>query len=607
MPEENDESRFLLPGLLLGLGLLSMLLLVLNDALREHVLVRDAKAARLVAEVETRIATLHLWVEEYVSGDVVDLDEIREHQYRSRAILLQLAGESTEVAATSIADDPIAAEILARLRPRVDRFVELSTQRLEGFDAGEEVGVGSSVDVAYDRSFYDLLSDLRALDEHALGRLDDAHSRSRILFRLMLLAWTAIIAFAIVAVWTHERHQRKAEKALRKSETALLQAQKMEAIGSLAGGLAHDINNYLAAISAQCEVVRMQTATDGRVAAKMDTVIGTCSRASALLERLLAFSRGRTVQPEIVNLNSVVIGLEEMAGRLIGEDLRLELHLAPDLAHTEVEVSQVEQAVVNLLVNARDAMPEGGTVRISSRNIEFKECILRLPDGGGAVCKCQLGGIALRVSDSGPGISPELSDRVFEPFFSTKDQSRHSGLGLATVYGIAEQNGGTVRLMDTDLPGTHIELCFPRTAKPLPAVGDSPRTDGAIGSGQRVLLVEDNEELRESTEELLGAMGFEVRSAEDGETALELFDAAPSGFALLLTDVIMPGITGRELADRIEARDPEIRVLFASGHTDSAVLRTGVDEEAINFLPKPYTARQLARAIDRVLSPAAHA
>ncbi len=594
MTGDREQSSARMPLLLLGLGLLSLFLLVVNNSIRERLLLPNAEAARLVAEVGTRIATLHLWVEEYVSGDTVDLDEVREHQVESRRLLARLSGEVDGAKERPLDLDQESLDLLDLLQPQVDRFVELSSQRLAGFDAGEEVGVGSPIDVAYDGVFYALLGDLRRLEESVNSRFTAAHDRSTNLFRLMLIAWTAIILFAVIAVWTHERHKREAQEALAESQAALLQAQKMEAIGSLAGGLAHDINNYLAAISAQCEVVRMKVGDGDPLGAKMTTVIETTARASALLERLMAFSRGRTTQPEAVDLNGVARDLEDMARRLIGETIELRLDLEPDLWPVELSISQVEQAVVNLLVNARDAMPEGGRVVVATRNVDATDS--PLPQAGDAV--------ALRISDTGPGIPPELREKVFEPFFTTKGKARNSGLGLATVYGIAQQGGGVVRLIETDRPGAHIELCFPRTDK-IPEAAMAPLEEDSAAVGGRVLLVEDNEELRTSSRELLAAMGFDVVAADSGESALVIFDEDPHGFDLLMTDVVMPGINGKELAERVEAADPKIQVLFASGYTDSVILRTGIDEGSINFLPKPFSAGQLSTAIRRVLGPAA--
>ena len=538
------------------------------------------------------MATLHLWVEEYVTGDTGVADEARRHQAESRLIGAGLLGRGR--LEDDDGDAGRANALVARIEPRVERFARLSSQRLAGYDEGADVGVGSAVDVAYDAVFYDLSSDLRLLNSEMSQRLNAAHQQSRNLFRIILLVWSAIVGVAVAAVWTRENRHRIAEAALRRSEAQLLQAQKMEAIGSLAGGLAHDINNYLAAISAQCEVVRMRAAPGDPVLGKMNTVMETCGRASALLKRLLAFSRGNPIQPEVISLNQIVRGLEEMARRLLGEDMRLELALAESLWTTEIEVSQVEQSVLNLLVNARDAMPRGGEVRIETRNVHAADSPPEVP--GDAV--------ALRVTDSGPGIPRELRDKIFEPFFTTKGKSTNSGLGLATVYGIVRQNRGLVTTVDLPGHGATFDLFFPRSRRAVSRAVSKEAGVVPAPKGARILLVEDNEPLRLSTEEILAEMGFKVTSAPDGPSAIEAFDQAEGGFQLLLTDVVMPGMNGSELAEEILSRDPTVQVLYASGYTDHVILRHGVDEEALNFLPKPYSARALALAIDRVLSTA---
>jgi signal transduction histidine kinase/CheY-like chemotaxis protein len=586
---ESGNQRFRMPALLLGLGALSVILLFVNNSIRERVLVREVEVARQVEELETQLATLHLWVEEYVTGSAGVLGDVRERQMAGRRLMSELANNAFD----SQEEAGAAGELLTRIAPQVERFIAMSSERVVDYDRGGDVGVGSAVEEDYDQVFFALSDDLQRLNGVMDERLGAAHEQSRSLFRFILLAWSVIIGVALAAVWTHEKQRVKAEEALRRSEAQLLQAQKMEAIGSLAGGLAHDINNYLAAISAQCEVVRMRSAPDDPVHGKMDVVMETCGRASDLLHRLLAFSRGRPIQPEVVSLNRVIRGLEEMIRRLLGEHIEIEVELARSLWTTKIEVGQVEQSVLNLLVNARDAMPKGGSVLIATRNVVAAQGPLTVEGD------C----VALRVSDTGPGIPPELRGKIFEPFFTTKGKNSNSGLGLATVYGIVRQNGGVIEMVDQPGRGATFDVFFPRCSEARKLQPQRQTEVAAAPEGARILLVEDNEELRRSTEEILVEMGFEVVAAPDGPAAIEVFENAEQAFQLLLTDVVMPGMNGSELAEEILTRDPGVQVLYASGYTDNVVLRHGVDEKALNFLPKPYSARALSRAIDRVLSP----
>jgi signal transduction histidine kinase/CheY-like chemotaxis protein len=483
-----------------------------------------------------------------------------------------------------------------RIAELLDEARAISKDRQAGFREGRDVGVGSALDVEYDGVFNELLVDIEDLNGIFSVSLDRAHRRSQLLFRIILTVWIAIVALAVTGLWTREKLRRTAEEALGKSEAQLFQAQKMESIGRLAGGIAHDINNYLAAITAQCEVIKLKPPTPERLNEKMDAVLKTSHRASGLIQRLLAFSRRQLVQPEVTSLNRVVEGISPMLGRLIGDDVRLKTRTAADLWNVEIDPGQLEQVIVNLVVNAREAMPDGGVITLETANANFDDGYVEhhpVAKGGKYAM--------LSVSDTGTGIPKEIQDKIFEPFVTTKDENTSSGLGLATVYGIVRQHGGYVWLYSEPGHGATFKLYFPRTEGAETSRADRPEAMPDLPESIQVLLVEDNEELRASTVELLEGMGVTVLEASDGHRGLEAFARAGGEIDLVITDVVMPGMNGREMAEELRRSKPGLRVLFISGYTADIMVRHGLSEERVNFLQKPFSASQLAQQIQRLL------
>ena len=578
-------------AIVLALGAGSVLLLFSSNFLREVLIATDILALREIEEIQTHMATAHLWIEEYVTGDSVDLAEIEYGFSRSEELVGAIRLRDAQQAGAPLRPSPQIeiSELTRRVADRIQTFAQLTSNRRRDFEAGAAVGIGSATDVVYDRAFENLRSDLGELRRRLGSRLAASERRARLLFRGLLLAWVAIIGMAALALWSRDRGERQMGHALDQSQAQLLQAQKMEAVGRLAGGLAHDINNYLAAIAAQCELVRMSEESDGTVE-RMNAVLATTSRASALLERLLAFSRRQPAHPEPVDLNVVLAGLDNMLPRFLGEDVALDLRLGEDLWPVRIDVSQLEQVILNLAVNAREAMPTGGTLTIETENVPGLSRRRRQTP-----VKDQ---VALRVSDTGSGIPRSIRDKIFEPFFTTKERA-HSGLGLATVLGVIEQNGGRIAIESTTKQGTTFEVRFPRSSKAAVSVPTEAAETVTDRSSGRVLLAEDNAELRRSTRDLLEAWGYKVNAAADGEEALALFEATGGAIDLLVTDVVMPNLGGRELAERIRRRAPTLPILFVSGHTDDVVLRHGIAAGEVDFLAKPFSARELA---DRVRS-----
>ncbi len=379
-------------------------------------------------------------------------------------------------------------------------------------------------------------------------------------------------------------------------EQHLRQAQKMEAVGRLAGGVAHDFNNLLTVINGYADMLLgdLPAGDPGRWALAEIRQAG--DRAAALTRQLLAFSRQQVTQPEVLDLNAVVAETGGMLRRLIGEDVELTTDLAPDLGRVLADRGQLGQVLLNLIVNARDAMPQGGKLTIATANVELGEDDLRLRPG------CRGGRYALlTVSDTGCGMDEATLARVFEPFFTTKGPGQGTGLGLATVYGIVKQSEGYVYASSAPGRGTTFQVYLPRVEAQFPCA-EAPETAGAGPAGsETVLLVEDEAAVREFAATALRRAGYTVLEVAGGEEALRLAAGHPGPVPLLVTDVVMPGMGGRLLAERLQERHPGLRVLYLSGYTDDAVVRHGVREAEVAFLQKPFTAESLARKVREVL------
>ncbi len=597
--QEALRHWYWIPLAVLALGAGSIALLLGNHWIGERLIAEDRALEHSASEIQTRTALAHLWIEEYVTGDRVDLAEIRDHLERSADLLGSILAAEARRPRWSLlvpAGRPGLGQLGPALRGRLEEFTRLTIAREAGYPAGEPVGVGSPADVEYDRVFHALFDDLRALDALLTARLAATEARSLLLYRSTLLAWGLIVILAVTGLWARERRRKQAEDALRESEAQLLQAQKMEAVGRLAGGIAHDINNYLAAITAQCELVRLQSEPGSVVATKMDAVLATAARSSTLVKRLLAFSRREPANPQIVDLNTVAAGLRGMITRLLGEDIRLETRLQTGLWPVRIDPSQIEQVLLNLVVNSREAMPTGGALVIATENRPAGELTDELKAQG-----ARGDYVRLAVTDSGCGIPGDVRDKIFEPFFTTKDRASNSGLGLATVHGITTQNGGLVTVESEVGEGTVFAVLLPRSAGTAPSEAPAGEPAASARGTGSLLLVEDNDELRESLRGLLEALGYSVHAAADGIEALRRFDALERPPDLLVTDVVMPGMSGRELVERLQQLHADLKVLYISGHTDGVILRHGVDAGTPELLAKPFTSAALAEKLRQLL------
>jgi two-component system, cell cycle sensor histidine kinase and response regulator CckA len=372
------------------------------------------------------------------------------------------------------------------------------------------------------------------------------------------------------------------------------QAQKMEAIGRLAGGVAHDFNNLLTVILGFCELLLADLTPDDPRQADITEIQKAGARAAGLTRQLLAFSRKEIIQPTLLDLNVVVADIRVMLARLIGEDVTIVLNLGAALSPVKADRGQIEQIVLNLAVNARDAMPKGGTLTIATANGDADECRAQGPLAATASC------VVLTVADTGTGMTSEVRAHLFEPFFTTKGIGKGTGLGLATVHGIVTRNGGSVAVDSEAGKGTSFRVYFPQAGAAPRVVAAAPAVDRRRVSVQTVLVVEDAKGLRELTRRLLERHGYTVLLAANADEALRLFDAHPS-IDLLLTDVVMPGASGPDLVKQLMERRPALQVIYMSGYTDEAIVDHGVLDPGIAFLHKPFSSETLGRKIREVL------
>jgi two-component system, cell cycle sensor histidine kinase and response regulator CckA len=384
----------------------------------------------------------------------------------------------------------------------------------------------------------------------------------------------------------------------RRLEGQLLQSQKMESIGRLAGGVAHDFNNLLTAIIGYAELALESLPASAQERADLQEIHHAANSAAQLTGQLLAFARQQRIEPRIFSPNELLIGLDKLLGRLIGEDIELVTLAAPDLGLIRADAGQIEQLLVNLAVNARDAMPEGGKLTIETANVWLDAAYARSHVGvePGAY-------VSLVVSDTGLGMDESIKRYAFEPFFTTKEPGRGTGLGLATCYGIVKQHGGTIELYSEPGRGTAIKIYLPRVEGSADSLPPPDVATAALPRGtETVLLVEDESGVRTLVARVLGSLGYTVLEASDGDEALR-FVKTYSGHAidLLLTDVVMPRLGGRSLATYMAACFPGIKVLFTSGYAEQGIVHHGQLDQSAAFLAKPFSATALARKVRAVL------
>jgi PAS domain S-box-containing protein len=445
------------------------------------------------------------------------------------------------------------------------------------------------------------LSDLEA--DPDVPRLENLPSRSR----MPVAIWrhrtaTGHVIELEAAVYEIEHGGRRARLAVLlditgrlQLEEQLRQAQKMEAVGMLAGGVAHDFNNLLTIITGYSQLILNNLGLNDPNRHSVEQIMKAGERAAALTKQLLAFSRRQVLQPRVLDLNKLVTSISNMLQRLIGEDIDLRLVLPTDLGRVNADPGQIEQVVMNLVVNARDAMPKGGVLTLETSNINLDSNYAK------AHIAVRSGPyVMIAVSDTGSGMDESTKARLFEPFFTTKGAGKGTGLGLSTVFGIVKQSGGSVEVYSEPGRGTSVKVYLPRIDQPVSLDAQVDRRSIGRGS-ETVLLVEDDDMVRTLVRETLERDGYRILDAPGPLEARRISDLTKEPIQLLITDVIMPKVSGRELAEQLIESRPSMKVLYMSGYTDNAVVNSGILKKEVAFIQKPFTPAALAEKVREVL------
>jgi two-component system, cell cycle sensor histidine kinase and response regulator CckA len=397
-------------------------------------------------------------------------------------------------------------------------------------------------------------------------------------------------------------------------EEQLRQSQKLESVGRLTGGIAHDFNNLLTTVIGNAELILTDIPGDDPMKEEIEEIKAAGERAASLTRQLLAFSRKQVLQPEVMNLNGTVRDMEKMLLRMVREDIEIRTVLSPDLGQVEADPGQIEQVIMNLVVNARDAMSEGGKITIETANADLDEAY------AGAHIAVNPGPyVVMSVSDTGEGMTREVQAQIFEPFFTTKEKGKGTGLGLSTLYGIVNQSGGNIWVYSEPGQGTTFKIYLPRVDKPEPEGRDLPaghsgrhrarpsneRRRSLEGHAQSwpetILVVEDDDQVRKFAVRVLKGYGYTVLEASNGEAAIEVAAKHSEPIHLLLTDVIMPGMSSKDMEEHLRPLRPAMRVLYMSGYTDNTIVDHGVLAPGKAFLGKPFTSESLGRKVREVL------
>ena len=389
---------------------------------------------------------------------------------------------------------------------------------------------------------------------------------------------------------------KRAEEEKAVLHEQLRQSQKVEAIGRLAGGIAHDFNNLLTVIKGYSQLSSFELKEGDPLRVNIDEIQNAAERAASLTRQLLAFSRRQVMEMKVLDLNTLLRDLEKMLRRVIGEDIEMVIQLAEDLGRVRADVGQIEQVIMNLAVNAKDAMPSGGKLTIETANVELDESYAR------SHVDVRHGHyVMFSVSDTGVGMTPEVRERIFEPFFTTKEMGKGTGLGLSTTYGIVKQSEGHIWVYSVQGKGTTFKIYLPRVNEPLEEIRKDVLKEELPRGNETILIVEDEEDVRKLAGKILEKQGYRILESFNGDDALVACERRKSPIHLMLADIIMPGMSGSELAKLLKPLYPEIKILYMSGYTDNAVVRHGVLEKGVNYIQKPFTMEGLARKVREVL------
>ncbi|MEW6376940.1 MAG: PAS domain S-box protein [Thermodesulfobacteriota bacterium] len=402
------------------------------------------------------------------------------------------------------------------------------------------------------------------------------------------------IGFRVIARDITER--KRAEEEMRSLQEQLRQSQKMEAIGRLAGGIAHDFNNLLTIIKGYSQLSLLDLKERDPLKGNIQEIQKASQRATDLTRQLLAFSRRQMMEMKVLNLNVLLKDLDKMLRRVIGEDIELVNSLADDLGQVKTDPGQIEQVIMNLAVNARDAMPKGGKLTIETANVELDEAYARAHIG---VTPGRY--VMLSMSDTGVGMTPDVRERIFEPFFTTKEKGEGTGLGLSMVYGIVKQSGGSIWVYSEPVQGTTFKIYLPRVDELPEEIGKKEIKEEIPWGNETVLVVEDDEAVRKLAVKVLEKQGYNVLEASNGTDALEICEKQKGSIHMILTDVVMPEMNGRQLVERFRQVYPYFKVLYMSGYTDNTIVHHGVLEKGVNYIQKPFTPEALARKVREVL------